>query len=91
MLRWSLKFQKGAEDDLVRLDTPIRRRVIEKLDWLIENFDTVIPLALGAKYREFYKLRVGDWRIMYKVDWKRAIITVCYIDRRDRIYTRGKG
>ncbi len=88
MKRWSLEFQLEAEKDLAKLDWQIRRRIINKLDWLLKNFDAVIPSILTNEFREFYKLRVGDWRIIYKVDWNNCVILVCYIDRRDKIYKK---
>ena len=86
MKHWSLEFQPAVERDLAKLDWQIRRRIIDKLDWLLKNFDTVVPSILANEFREFYKLRVGDWRIIYKVNWNNCTILVCYIDRRDKIY-----
>ena len=54
-----------AERDLVRLDLLVRERVIGKLDWFLDNFDSIFPIPLTGEYREFYKLRAGDWRIFY--------------------------
>jgi len=90
MKRWLLKFTLDAEADLVKLDREIRRRIIDKLDWFLENFDVISPSVLGSEFREFYKLRVGDWRVIYKVDWQSRLITICYIDRRDKIYKKRK-
>jgi len=90
MKRWLLKFTLDAEADLVKLDREIRRRIIDKLDWFLENFDVISPSVLSSEFREFYKLRVGDWRVIYKVDWQSRLITICYIDRRDKIYKKRK-
>lgn len=86
MERWSLKFLLDAEKDLASIDRSTRRRVLDKLDWLLVNFNTVVPSALSGEFNEFYKLRVGDWRVMYRIHWSRHAIIVCYIDRRDKIY-----
>ncbi|HUX35471.1 MAG TPA: type II toxin-antitoxin system RelE/ParE family toxin [Candidatus Paceibacterota bacterium] len=75
-----------AEKDLEGLDNKTRTRIITKLDWLSKNFDSIIPSVLHAEYREFYKLRVGEWRIVYKTDWAKKVIVVHYIDKRDKIY-----
>ncbi len=88
MSKWSLEFQEDAVSDLAVLDRPIRRRIIEKLDWLLENFDSVVLSGLGAEYKGFYKLRVGDWRVVYKVNWEYSLIIVCYIDHRNKIYKK---
>ncbi len=88
MKRWSLEFSSEAKSDLFKLDRAIQRRIIGKLNWLLENFDTIFPSVLTAEFRDFYKLRVGDWRVIYKVDWPDYKITVSYIDRRDKIYKK---
>jgi mRNA interferase RelE/StbE len=90
MSQWRWEFGKETESDLSKLDRPIRRRVIERLDWLCENFDTIIPISLGEDYREFYKLRVGDWRVVYKIAWEEKMLTVSYIDHRSKAYRKRK-
>ncbi len=88
MRRWSLVFSSEAERDLAKLDRGVRRRIIDKLDWLSVNFDDILPLVLTGELKEFYKLRVGSWRVFYKVDWQRQRLVVCYIDRRDKAYKK---
>ena len=88
MFRWSLHFSKDAEEDLAALDFPIRKRIIEKLEWLMENFDSLIPAPLGAEWSDFFKLRTGNWRVVYKIYWTDHRIIIEYIDRRDKIYKR---
>lgn len=87
---WFLEFSNVAEKDLAGLDREVRRRIIEKLDWFIVNFDSLFPIPLTGEYREFYKLRVGDWRVFYSIEWVKRIIRVEYIDNRDKAYKRKK-
>lgn len=86
MFRWLLEFSVAAERDLSGLDRVVQRRIIDKLDWLLANCDLIVHLPLIGEFKEFYKLRVGDWRIIYRIDWKNNLIVVNYIDRRDKIY-----
>lgn len=86
MPKWKLEFQKSAEYDLGMLDQQLRRRIIDKLDWLVENFNDITPLPLGGQWRGLFKLRVGDWRVVYEVNFSKRHISVHYIDRRDRVY-----
>ena len=85
-MRWLVKLTKGAKEDLDCLDKTVRRRIIEKLDWLGENFDEITPLSLSGEFKDFYKLRVGDWRLFYQVDWEKNVIFVVYIDHRSSAY-----
>ena len=88
MEQWLLEFSSEAERDLAKLDHETRRRIINKLDWLSENFDNLLPLILTGEFREFYKLRAGDLRVIYKINRQKQIIIICYIDRRDKIYKK---
>jgi len=85
---WSVEFTEEADKDLSVLDKSVQRRIIEKLNWLGNNFSGVSPTILTADFRDYFKLRVGDWRIFYQVDWYRNIITVRYIDHRSKAYKK---
>ena len=90
MASWSLKFSPGANKDLSKLDSEIRLRVIEKLEWLSWNFDSILPQVLHAELNAFFKLRVGDWRVMYKIDWIEHVIVIRYIEHRSKVYKKKK-
>jgi len=88
MPTWRFQITPQGEEDLEGLDKNLQKRVIEKLLWLSQNFDRVAPLPLGGQWRGFFKLRVGDWRIIYQVDNENKEVIVHMIDRRDKIYKR---
>ena len=88
MPKWSLDFTPEAETDLKKLDKKLRRRIIDKLDWLQANFNDIIPSTLGGIWQGYFKVRVGDWRVLYKIDWNKNLINIYLIDRRDKIYKR---
>ena len=88
MNKWSVEFTMEAEKDISSLDKQIKKRILEKLDWLENNFGGVLPAVLTADFRDYFKLRVGDWRVFYQVDWRRNILTVKYIDHRSKAYKR---
>ena len=90
MMRWRIEFLKGAEKDIARMERSDRRMVIDKLEWLGEHFDVLVPQTLGGEYADFYKLRVLDWRVKYMINWHTHVLTVCYIDRRDKAYKKKK-
>lgn len=90
MPAWRIEFDERAENDLAKLGRPLRRRIIERLDWFTENFVNLTPLPLGAEWKGFFKLRVGDWRIIYQINPEDKFIVVRYIDRRDKVYKHRK-
>ena len=88
MIKWSVWFSTEAKKDFIKLDKSLRRRIVEKLEWLVANFDSVKPISLTADWRDFFKLRIGSWRAVYKIDYNNNLIRVYTIDRRDKIYKR---
>ncbi len=68
MAFWALEFLPEAEKDLAKIDRSVRRRVIQKLEWFTGHFDDISPINLTGEYQDFYKLRVGDWRMFYKTN-----------------------
>lgn len=88
MSRPSLEFSKDAANDFAGLDRTVQRQISEKLDWFLENFNSLFPIPLTGEFREFFKLRAGDWRIFYKVDWKGQKVIVEYIKNRSKAYKK---
>lgn len=86
MPRWLVDFTKEGEGDLEKLDKSVKERILIRVKWLRENFDKINPLPLGYGWQGFFKLRVGDWRIIYEIEFPKNKITIHYIGRRDKIY-----
>ena len=53
----------SARQSFYELDAELQRRVLEKLRWFLEN--DVAPEPLEGNLKGLYKLRVGDYRIVY--------------------------
>lgn len=75
-----------ALDTLESLDRGTAKRILDKLSWLSENLDDLTPLALKGTLSGTYKLRVGDWRVIYSFDVDEHIITVYLVGHRRDIY-----
>lgn len=88
MASWRIEFSESAENDLADLDKQIARRIIDAGEWLAENFDGIVPIPLGGSWRGFFKFRVGDWRVIYKIKSSESALIVHYIDHRGKIYKR---
>lgn len=88
MTGWFLSFTNQAESDFDRLEKKLSKRVVNKLNWLRNNFDKITPLSLGGNWKGYYKLRIGDWRIIYRVEWEKQHIIVYIIENRDKVYKK---
>jgi mRNA interferase RelE/StbE len=85
-LTYHVQFTPQALEDLSRLDAAIARRIAEKIQWLAEHFDQIQPETLTGPFTSLFKLRVGDWRVLYTTDPAQHIITVHVIAHRSKVY-----
>lgn len=83
---WKIVLTKDAEQNLLDLDRKIYTRIRLKLEWLEGNFEQVTPLSLGNEWRGFFKLRVGDYRVIYKIFWEKRLLMVAYVGHRSEVY-----
>jgi len=82
-----VEFTSEAESDLARLSKTIAQRILKKIRWLAENFEDVTPEPLIYEWKGLYKLRVGDYRVLYSFSHsERRIIVVHLIKHRREVY-----
>jgi len=88
---FQVDFSPVAEADLARLDKLSAQRVLKKIRWLAENFAVITPEPLTGPWQGVYKLRVGDYRVLYAFDREKQKIIVRFIRHRREVYKQGAG
>ena len=83
---YDLEWRPEARDDLASLDKPIAQRILNKLRWLTENFDTLTPEPLTGEWKGLFKLRIGSYRAIYTVNWAERRLVVHLIRHRREVY-----
>jgi mRNA interferase RelE/StbE len=86
---YSLKIQDRAIRDLSSLDKHIAQRIVSRLNWFAENATSVKRESLTGDFSDYYKYRVGNYRILYQIFDEKQVIVVHRIGHRREIY-RGK-
>ena len=83
---FTVEYSKTAIKTLKRLPRNVANRLLDKMDEIakapFEHHRNVKPLK-GSPY---YRLRVGDWRIVYEIQEKRINILVLKIAPRGEVY-----
>jgi len=77
-----------ASKDLARLDKPVARRIVGRVQWLAENFEKADLERLTGELEGLFKLRVGDYRIIYELVHGEQLIMIHAIGHRREIYRR---
>ena len=76
MAEYRIRILKAAARDLARLDKPIARRIVQRIKRLATSVDAMRLEALTGDLAGLYKLRVGNYRIIYEVLWDEKIVTI---------------
>lgn len=85
MAEYEITLASSAEREIKALPKSVQRRVGKMIDTLRIN-----PRPRGTiklKGREgIYRIRVGDYRIIYTIDDKKRLVDVSYVRYRSRAY-----
>ena len=84
-MAFSIQFTPAAERALDGLEVPIRRRVAGAIDGLALN-----PRPSGVKklagLENLWRIRVGDYRIVYRIFDRTLVIVIVTIGHRGDVY-----
>jgi mRNA interferase RelE/StbE len=82
------RFLPAAVSDLKRLDKRAAAAVVQRIRWLGENADSIIPKRLAGPLSGLCKLREGDYRIIYQLLREEKTIVIHAIGHRKDIYRK---
>ncbi|MEB3218161.1 MAG: type II toxin-antitoxin system RelE family toxin [Sphaerospermopsis kisseleviana] len=85
-MSYSVSFESESITDLDNLDQVVRLRILNKIQWLSVNFEQITPLSLTGQWSGFYKLRVGDYRVIYELDIEEQLIIIIRVGHRREVY-----
>lgn len=84
-MTYRIEITPDAVRALAKLDKPVRRRIQTAIDRLGETPRPANMTALRG-LRGGYRIRVGDYRVVYTVDDGRVVVMIIDIGRRREIY-----
>ncbi len=81
---FNINYSSQAKTFLKKADKILTKRLIEKIEKLQE--EPVGHDTKSVKGTKLYRIRVGDYRILYEVDHKENFIGIVKIDKRPKAY-----
>jgi len=85
VVKYSLEIKQSAQKELDALDDTLFNRIDRKILVLAED-----PRPAGCKklkgYKDQWRVRVGDWRVVYIIDDTAKLVTVTRIAHRREVY-----
>ncbi len=88
-MSYTIVFSPKAEHQLKGLEASIYKRVRQKIDSLADDPFPVGSKKLGA-YEELFRVRVGDYRVVYVVENELLLVLVIALGHRKEVYRRLK-
>ena len=84
---YAVEYLASVLRDARRIDSTSLLDIRRKIEWLAQHVREVPHHSLeGRKFRDRYKLRVGDYRVIYSIDSRHEVITIELIGHRSKIY-----
>ena len=88
-MAWQIEFDQSVKKELAKLDRQVASRLVEFLKNRVLNQRD--PRSVGQALRgstlgEFWKYRVGDFRIIASIQDDRMIVLVLRVGNRNDIY-----
>lgn len=88
-MAWIVEFDAGAKKDLEKLDRQVAGRVLAFLANRIAKLEdprSIGQALKGSKLGEFWKYRVGDYRIICDIQDKKLMVLVLRVANRREVY-----
>jgi len=83
---FNVKFSSKARKFLKKIDSETWKRFIEKIEKLRDDpFPSDLKRVVGRKDKTF-RVRVGDYRILYVVFFDKNLLFISKIDKRSKVY-----
>ena len=88
-MAWRIEFDPAAEKELDSLDPQVARRILRFLQERVmplEDPRSIGQALKGIRFGEFWKYRVGDYRVIARIEDDGLRILVVRIGNRREVY-----
>jgi mRNA interferase RelE/StbE len=82
---YEVQWKGSAERDLRNIDLQQIPRIVQAIESLVDNpFPSQCHKLRGSE--RDYRIRIGDYRVVYQVDTKTKLVTIYYVRHRREAY-----
>lgn len=88
-MAWLIKIQDAAEKDIAKLDKVAAKRIVRFLRervMLLDDPRSIGEALKGSRLGEYWKYRVGDYRIICRIEDSQITVYVVRVGNRREIY-----
>lgn len=87
-MAWAIEFLPDAAKDLKKLDRAVATRILSTLEDRIATLDNprMIGSALTGDHAGFWRWRIGDYRVVARIEDARITVLVVRVAHRRDVY-----
>lgn len=84
-MTWKVIYHKNVDDDLKSIGPAAAKRIIRTIDKKLTTAPKEYGAPLSNNLKNFRKLRIGDFRVVYQVISKKVVVFILAVGpRRDK-------
>jgi mRNA interferase RelE/StbE len=87
-LTYRIEIERIPEKTIARLPSNLRRRIRQAIDKLATDPRPRGCIRLKGQDDAYYRIRVGDWRIIYFIEEGRLVVLVVDVGARGGVYDK---
>jgi mRNA interferase RelE/StbE len=84
-LKYQVVFDPAARKQFLRLDRPVQIRLLPHIEALADNPRPAGVVKMAGEENQ-WRVRVGDWRIIYSIFDRELVVLVMKLGHRREIY-----
>ena len=86
-MTWKIEFTPKAEKNLKKLDRAEAKRILSFLRERVAPDPKVIGSQLKGQLREFWRYRVGNYRVLATIKDDHLLVLVVHLGHRKNVYS----
>jgi len=85
-LAYKILFAEKVEKDLKKVDKAIARDILNKADTFLSKDPHKYGRKLKGLFKGLWRYRIGDYRVLYRIEDNKVLVIVLRIGHRRNIY-----
>ncbi len=85
-MNYRVTWEQDTADAMDNFNAATVRRILVRINWLAKNLDNIKLQALSGTLKGYFKLRVGNYRVIYTLNREEREIVIEYLGHRSNIY-----
>ena len=86
---WQIEISETAEKQLAKMDRPVAQRIktfLRERVAVLSDPRSIGDALKGSELGDFWRYRVGDWRVICELKDEQILVTVLKIGNRREVY-----